>query len=79
VATVPADTLWRIAEGTVAEPTARVGALVALRERLDDEARIRLHDLASRTAQRDLRAALDAAASGADAEEIIAAYERAKA
>jgi hypothetical protein len=79
VATMPPDTLWRIAEGTVAEPTARVGALVALRAQLDDDARLRLQDLASRTAQRDLRAALEAAASGAEADEIIAAYERAKA
>jgi hypothetical protein len=77
IATVPAETLWRIAEGTVAEPTARVGALVALRDRLDDDARSRLQDLATRTAQRDLRVALEAAASGAPAEEIIDAYDRA--
>jgi hypothetical protein len=77
VATMPADTLWRIAEGTVAEPTARVGALVALRTRLDDDARARLHDLASRTAQTDVRAALEAAADGAAPEDIIEAYERA--
>jgi hypothetical protein len=78
VATMPAETLWRIAEGTVVEPTARVGALVALHATLDDDARVRLHDLATRTAQRDLRAALEAAASGADAEEIIEAYQRAR-
>jgi hypothetical protein len=76
VATVPPDTLWRIAEGVSAEPSARVGALVALHARLDDDARVRLQDLATRTAQRDLRAALEAAASGADPEEILAAYER---
>jgi len=76
VATVQPDTLWRIAEGTSAEPTARVGALVALHARLDDDARSRLKDLATRTAQRDLRAALEAAASGAEPEEILAAYER---
>jgi hypothetical protein len=75
---MPPDTHWRIAEGTVAEPTARVGALVALPAQLDDDARLRLQDLASHTAQRDLRAALEAAASGAEADEIIAAYERAK-
>jgi hypothetical protein len=77
VASVPPDTLWRIAEGTAREPTARVGALVALRARLDDDARARLAELASRTAQSDLRAALEAAASGAEAGEIISAYERA--
>jgi hypothetical protein len=76
VATVPPETLWRIAEGTGAEPTARVGALVALHSRFDDDARARLQDLATRTAQRDLRAALEAAASGAEPEEILAAYER---
>jgi len=75
VTTMPDDTLWRIAEGTVAEPTARVGALVALRSRFDDDARARLHDLASRTAQPELRAALEAAADGADGDAIIAAYE----
>jgi hypothetical protein len=76
VATVQPDTLWRIAEGTSAEPSARVGALVALHARLDDEARSRLQDLANRTAQSDLRAALEAAASGAEPDEILAAYER---
>ncbi len=74
VATVPTETLWRIAEGTAAEPTARVGAVVALHSRLDDEARSRLLDVANRTAQSDLRAALEAAASGADPDEILAAY-----
>jgi hypothetical protein len=77
VAPMREETLWRIAEGAVAEPSARVGALVALRSRLDDEAKVRLHDLAACTAQRDLRAALEAAAEGAEADEIIAAYERA--
>lgn len=77
VAVVPEETLWRIAEGTVAEPTARVGALVALRARIDGGARQRLQELAKRTAQQDLRAALEAAAEGAEAEEIIAAYQRA--
>ena len=86
VAAMPEETLWRIAEGTVAEPTARVGALVALRAlrervsrdsrdhrpRIDDGARQRL--LAERTAQQDLRAALEAAADGAEPDEIIAAY-----
>lgn len=79
VATVQPDTLWRIAEGVNADPTARVGALVALHARLDDETRARLLDLATRTAQRDLRAALEAAAAGADPDDILAAYERARA
>lgn len=75
VASVPPDTLWRIAEGMTREPTARVGALVALRARLDDDARAKLKELASRTAQTDLRAALEAAATGAEPDEIIAAYD----
>lgn len=79
MATVQPDTLWRIAEGVNADPTARVGALVALHARLDDETRSRLLDLATRTAQRDLRAALEAAAAGADPDDILAAYERARA
>lgn len=77
VATMPDETLWRIAEGPAAEPTARVGALVALRARFDDDARQRLHGLAERTAQRDLRAAIEAAAEGAEVVAIIAAYDRA--
>lgn len=76
VAALPEETLWRIAEGSTAEPTARVGALVALRSRFDDDARERLQSLASRTAQRDLRAALEAAADGAEPDAIIAAYDR---
>ena len=71
---MPEEALWRIAERAAAEPTARVGALVALRARLDDDARQRCRE---RTAQRDLRAALEAAAEGAEAEAIIAAYDRA--
>jgi len=43
----------------------------------DEGARQRLQELAERTAQRDLRAALEAAAEGAEADEIIAAYDRA--
>jgi hypothetical protein len=77
VAAMPEEILWRIAEGAVAEPSARVGALVALRARFDDGARRRLQELAERTAQRDLRAALEAAAAGAEAEEILSAYDRA--
>ena len=77
IAAMPEETLWRIAEGSTAEPTARVGALVALRSRFDDEARERLQSLAGRTAQRDLRAALEAAAEGAEPDAIIAAYDRA--
>ncbi|HSO34393.1 MAG TPA: hypothetical protein VLT33_17775 [Labilithrix sp.] len=76
VAAMPEETLWRIAEAAAAEPSARVGALVALRARLDDGARARLQGLAERTAQRELRAALEAAAEGAEADEIIAAYDR---
>ena len=72
---MPEETLWRIAEAAAAEPTARLGALVAFRARLDDDSRQRLHDLAERTAQRDLRAALEAAAEGAEADAIIAAYD----
>jgi hypothetical protein len=74
-AAMPEETLWRIAEGAAAEPSARVGALVALRTRIDEGARARLLGLAEHTAQRDLRAALEAAAEGADADAIIAAYD----
>lgn len=77
VAAMPEEALWRIAERAAAEPTARVGALVALRARLDDDARQRCRERTERTAQRDLRAALEAAAEGAEAEAIIAAYDRA--
>ncbi len=80
VAAMPVETLWRIVESAVADPSARVGALVALRAPcvgFDEEARARLKALALRTAQRDLRAALEAAAAGADAAAIVAEYDRA--
>ena len=73
-AAVPPETLWRIAENVTADPSARAGAVAALQGR--GEERERLRALAERTAQRDLRAALDAAADGATADEVLDAYDR---
>jgi hypothetical protein len=75
VAPVPDETLWRIVEHAAADPTARAGALVALGERLDDEGRARIRELASATTRADLRAALEAAASGESAEGIVDALD----
>ncbi len=75
VAPVPDETLWRIVEHAGADPTARAGALVALRERLDEEGRERVRDLANATARADLRAAFEAAAAGEEADRIVAALD----
>lgn len=79
VATLPDESLWRVAESSISDPSARVGALVALcapRVCFDAASRARLQRLVDQTAQRDLRAAFEAAARGDSGAEIISAYER---
>lgn len=80
VATLPDESLWRVAESAVSHPSARVGALVALcapSVHFDATSRARLQRLVDQTAQRDLRAAFEAAARGDSGAEIISAYDRA--
>lgn len=81
VATLPDESLWRVAESAVSDPSARVGALVALcapSVHFDAASRARLQCLVDQTAQRDLRAAFEAAWRGDSGAEIIVAYDRAR-
>jgi hypothetical protein len=65
-AALPRETLWRIAEDPTADPTARAGAAVALRSKLDDAERTRLRDAAEATVAPRIRVALEAAAEDDD-------------
>lgn len=60
---VPPDVLWRVVEDPTMASTARAGAAVALRARLDDDGRARLRVLADACASPRLRIALQRAAS----------------
>jgi hypothetical protein len=75
-AAVPREALWRIAEDPAAEPTARAGAAVALRGRIDEADRARLRVAAESSVSPKLRVALEAAATdGSDDGELHAALE----
>ncbi|MBX3187757.1 MAG: hypothetical protein KF819_12110 [Labilithrix sp.] len=80
-ARVPDEALWRVVEAAGSEPTARVGAMIVLRERAAErgaeEVSPRLRVLAERTAGHDLRAAMEAAAEGDADAAIVSAYDRA--
>lgn len=79
-AAVPTETLWRIAEDVAAEPTARAGAIAALQARgMEEDAPVRLRVIAEQSAQGDLRAAAEAAAEGASADEVLETYARVRA
>jgi hypothetical protein len=74
---VPEENLWRVAEDPTAEETARVGAAVALRTRMDDDGRARMLRVAEATVSPKVRVALRAAASEEDEAlvEALAAYD----
>ena len=77
---VPEENLWRVAEDPAAEETARVGAAVALRTRLDREGRARLLCMSDASVSPRVRVALRAAATAeGEGEEALAeapaAYE----
>lgn len=76
-AAVPREALWRIAEDPAADPTARAGAAVALRGRIDEADRARLRVAAESSVSPKLRVALEAAAAdgGEDDGELHAALE----
>jgi hypothetical protein len=74
-AAVPREALWRIAEDPAADPTARAGAAVALRARIDEADRARLRVAAESSVSPKLRVALEAAASEGDDAEVQAALE----
>jgi hypothetical protein len=75
VPALPADALWRVVEDPAAASTARAGAALALRARLDDEGRTRLRVLADACAAPRLRVALHLAASTAEADALEEAFE----
>lgn len=72
---VPIDELWRIVEDPVASTTARAGAALALRTKLDDPGRVRLRVVADACASPKLRVALQTAASDAKPESLEEAFE----
>jgi hypothetical protein len=74
---VPEENLWRVAEDPTAEETARVGAAVALRTRLDDDGRARMLRVAEASVSPRIRVALQAAASAEEEAltEALAAYD----
>jgi hypothetical protein len=75
-AAVPREALWRIAEDPAAEATARAGAAVALRGKLDEADRARLRVAAESSVSPHVRVALEAAATAEDDGEVAAALER---
>lgn len=72
---VPPDELWRIAEDPAAASTARAGAALALRSRLDEDGRARLRVLADACAAPRLRVALQRAASTDELAELEDAFD----
>ena len=74
-AAIPADQLWRIVEDPAAATTARAGAAVALRSRLDESGRSPLRVVADACAAPKLRVALQLAASEATPETLEHAFD----
>lgn len=60
---IPRERLWAVAENPSADPSAREGAALALRARLDEDERKRLASIAQKSASPRLRVAMDAVAS----------------
>jgi hypothetical protein len=75
--TIPRERLWAVLENPVAEPSAREGAALALRARLDEDERDRLLAIGQKSASPRLRVALDAVAQTMDPPELRVALERA--
>jgi hypothetical protein len=63
---LPRERLWAIVENPGADPSARRGAALALRNRLDDDDRDRLLSVAQRSALPSVRVAFDAVARAED-------------
>jgi len=74
-AALPDEQLWRVVEDPSAAPTARAGAAVALRGRLDDHSKARLRVVADACAGPKLRVALEAVAGDLALEESLEALE----
>ena len=63
---IPRERLWAVLENPGADPSARQGAALALRERLDDDERERLVSIGQKSASPRLRVAIDAVARAPD-------------
>lgn len=72
---IPVDELWRVVEDPVEATTARAGAALALRSRLDDAGRARLRVAADACAAPKLRVALQHVASDAKRGSLEEVYE----
>jgi hypothetical protein len=74
---IPRERLWAVLENPTADPSARQGAALALRERLDDEERERLMVVGQKSASPHLRVAIEAVTSTPDAPRLRVALEEA--
>ncbi len=72
---IPRDRLWCVLENPSADPSARQGAALALREHLDDEERERLALIGQKSASPRVRVAIDAVTSLRDTERLRVALE----
>ncbi len=73
---IPRERLWAVLENPSADPSAREGAALALRERLDEEERDRLGAVAQKIASPRLRIAIDAVSTLPDTPELRVALEQ---
>lgn len=74
---IPRERLWAVLENPAADPSARQGAALALRARLDDEERERLAAIGDKSAFPPLRIAIDAVTKAPDVPQLRVALERA--
>jgi hypothetical protein len=72
---IPRERLWAVLANPGADPSARQGAALALRVRLDDDERDRLASIGHKTASPHLRIALDAVAGAPDSTRLRVALE----
>lgn len=77
-AALPQDELWRVVEDATADPSARAGATVVLREALDDAGRTRLRVAIDGIAAPKVRVAMRAAADGESHEAMAQALAAAE-
>ena len=77
VASLPADTLWRVALDPAAKEETRIGAALALRSALDADGRQKLRIAAEASASPKMRVALDAAAEELTDEQLGEALDQA--
>ena len=72
---IPRERLWAVLENPGADPSARQGAALALRARLDDEERERLVSIGQKSASPRLRVAIDAVARGPNSSHLRIAFD----